>query len=69
MSPAQVQWLDLLTEGDAHPRRFDSPESLRGYLMRIERLPEEVTEQLLSEGRLDPPLSRHGLRVRPFLPE
>lgn len=69
MPPAQVGWLDLLTEGDVHPRRFDSAASLRGYLLRIERLSEELTEQLLAEGRLDPPLSRQGLRIRPFSPE
>ncbi|ADY26145.1 hypothetical protein Deipr_0989 [Deinococcus proteolyticus MRP] len=59
-------WLDLLTEGDLHPRRFDGPASLRSHLLKIERLDEAAAEQLLREGRLDPPVSRRGLRVRPF---
>ncbi|GHG00001.1 hypothetical protein GCM10017783_10100 [Deinococcus piscis] len=60
-------WLDLLTEGDPHPRRFDSPASLRAYLLKMERLEEGAAEQLLAQGRLDPPDSRRSLRVRPFL--
>lgn len=63
-----MQWLDLLTEGDPHPRRFDSPASLRGYLLKIERLEESAAEQLLEQGRIDPPDSRRGLRIRPFPP-
>lgn len=66
VQPLRLQWLDLLTEGDPHPRRFDSPASLHRYLVRIERLSDEAAEQLLAEGRLDPPESSRGLRVRPF---
>ncbi|WP_261663854.1 hypothetical protein [Deinococcus sp. Marseille-Q6407] len=61
-----MRWLDLLTEGDPHPRRFDGPESLRSYLLKIERLDAEAAEQLLAKGRIDPPLHRRGLRVQPF---
>ena len=61
-----MPWLDLLTEGDPHPRRFDGPQSLRDYLTRIERLDEGSVDTLRVEGRLEPPQSRQGLRLRPL---
>ena len=59
-------WLDLLTEGDLHPRRFDSPQSLRTYAVKMERLSEEAADILLRDGEVGPPLARRSYRVRPL---
>lgn len=58
-----IHWLDLLTEGDPHPRRFDSAQTLRIYLHKVERLEEEVITQLLTVGEVAPPVARRGYRV------
>lgn len=63
-----LAWLDLRVEGDPHPRRFDSPATLRAYLLRVERLPEEAAQQLLDHGEVGPPLARRGYRVQPLQP-
>lgn len=64
----QIKWLDLRVEGDPHPRRFDSPETLRSYLSRVERLPEEAIAALLERGEVGPPTARRGYRVQPLQP-
>ncbi|MFD2608916.1 hypothetical protein ACFSR9_05595 [Deinococcus taklimakanensis] len=61
-------WLDLLTEDDPHPRRFDGPASLRPYLLRVERLSEEAADTLLEVGMVEPPLARHVYRLRRLRP-
>ena len=53
-----LRWIDLYVEGDAHPRRFDRPDSLRQYLTKVERLGEEGVAELLQEGEVAPPLTR-----------
>ncbi|CAM3894142.1 hypothetical protein [Deinococcus frigens] len=63
-----IGWLDLLTEGDTHPRRFDGPESLRPYLLRIERLLEAAADALIEDGHVAPPLARREYRLRPLAP-
>lgn len=60
-------WLDLLTEGDPHPRRFDGAVSLRAYLLRIERLSEAAADTLIGDGRVEPPLARRSYQVRPLV--
>ncbi|SMB93777.1 hypothetical protein [Deinococcus hopiensis] len=62
-----ITWLDLRVEGDLHPRRFDSPETLRAYLVRIERLSEEAVTALLERGEVGPPEARrlYQLQVLP----
>ncbi len=61
-----IRWLDLLVEGDPHPRRFDGPHSLRSYLLRVERLPEAAAQILIEEGAVAPPLARREYRLRPL---
>lgn len=63
-----VAWLDLRVEGDPHPRRFDSPETLRAYLLRVERLPEGAVQHLLDHGEVGPPLARRGYRAEALRP-
>ncbi|CAM3259925.1 hypothetical protein DESA109040_05470 [Deinococcus saxicola] len=63
-----IGWLDLLTEGDTHPRRFDGAASLRPYLLRIERLSEEAADALIEDGHVAPPLARREYRLRPLVP-
>ncbi|GGL71496.1 hypothetical protein GCM10010840_07030 [Deinococcus aerolatus] len=63
-----IRWLDLLTEGDPHPRRFSGPASLRAYLLRVERLSEAAADALIREGQVAPPLARRGYRLRPLDP-
>ena len=62
------QWLDLLAEGDIHPRRFDSARTLDGYLQRIERLDEAARTALLRDYHVGPPLARRAYRVLPVRP-
>lgn len=57
-------WLDLYTEDDPHPRRFDGALTLRAYLLRVERMSEEAAEQLLETGAVEPPLTRRRYRLR-----
>lgn len=63
-----LKWLDLRVAGDPHPRRFDSPGTLRAYLSRVERLPEEAITALLERGEVGPPAARRGYRVQPLEP-
>lgn len=63
-----IRWLDLLTEGDTHPRRFDGAASLRVYLLRIERLSEAAADALIETGHVAPPLARREYRLRPLDP-
>lgn len=63
-----LSWLDLYVEGDPHPRRFDSPETLRVYLMRVERLPAEAVAALLARGEVGPPTARRVYRVQVLSP-
>lgn len=62
-------WLDLRVEGDPHPRRFDGPESLRAYLSRVERLPEEAVRLLVERGEVGPPQARRTYRLEPLRPD
>lgn len=66
--PARPMWLDLLTEDDPHPRRFDSAATLRAYLLRVERVSEDVADHLLDTGMVEPPLARRVYRLRPVRP-
>ena len=61
-----IAWLDLLAEGDPHPRRFDSPATARAYAVKMERLSSEAADALLREGRVGPPLARREYRLRPL---
>ncbi|PNY80015.1 hypothetical protein [Deinococcus koreensis] len=63
-----IRWLDVLIEGDPHPRRFDTPEGVRQYLLRVERLPEEAVAALLAQGEVGPPMARRAYRLRPLVP-
>ncbi|WP_102127827.1 hypothetical protein [Deinococcus planocerae] len=63
-----TDWLDLRVEGDPHPRRFDSPATLRSYLERVERLPAEAVSLLLERGEVGPPHARRSYRVEPLRP-
>ncbi|GAA5531840.1 hypothetical protein [Deinococcus aluminii] len=65
---AGVAWLDLRVEDDPHPRRFDSPETLRAYLTRIERLTPDAITLLLGRGEVGPPDARRVYRVQPLQP-
>ncbi|KEF35569.1 MULTISPECIES: hypothetical protein [Deinococcus] len=56
-------WLDLQAEGDPHPRRFDAPDTLRGYLLKVERLSPEAAALLLERGEVGPPHARRGYRL------
>lgn len=64
-----IHWLDILIEGDPHPRRFDTTEGARQYLLRVERLSEEAVAALLAAGEVGPPLARRVYRLRPLGPE
>ncbi|THF71999.1 hypothetical protein E7T06_01180 [Deinococcus sp. Arct2-2] len=59
-----IVWLDLLAEGDQHPRRFDSRETLLVYLTRVERLTREAAQELIQKGEIGPPLARRTYQVR-----
>ncbi|WP_043816522.1 hypothetical protein [Deinococcus maricopensis] len=61
-------WLDLLAEGDIHPRRFDSTKTLDSYLRRIERLDDEARAALLRDFHVGPPLARRAYRILPVRP-
>lgn len=61
-----IAWLDLFVEGDVHPRRFDSPQTLRAFVLKFERLSEEAAAELLRAGVVGPPLARRRYRVRPL---
>ncbi|WP_231557264.1 hypothetical protein [Deinococcus sp. YIM 77859] len=63
-----TDWLDLRVEGDPHPRRFDSPQTLETYLTRMERLTPEAVAVLLERGEVGPPAARRVYRVRPVRP-
>lgn len=63
-----IHWLDVLIEGDPHPRRFDTPRAARQYLLRVERLPDEAVAALLAQGEVGPPLARRVYRLRPLVP-
>lgn len=58
-----TEWLDLYTGDDTHPRRFDSPATLRQFLSRVERLDEEGILSLLEFGEVSPPLTRRIYRL------
>ncbi|MFC4456044.1 hypothetical protein [Deinococcus sonorensis] len=63
-----MQWIDLYTATDPHPRRFDRLEAVRSYLKTVERLSEEAIARLLETGSVAPPLARRSYRLeRPFL--
>lgn len=59
-----IQWLDLLIEGDPHPRRFDTPKTIRSYLTHIERLSDEAVTELLRNGVVGPPAARREYRIQ-----
>ena len=63
MQAGQPAWIDLYTQDDTHPRRFDAPETLTVYLRRVERLSDDAIEQLTRVGEVQPPLSRRGYRI------
>ena len=63
-----ITWIDLRVEGDSHPRRFDRPETLRTYLMRVERLSEEAVALLLERGEVGPPAARRLYRIQVLAP-
>ncbi|ABF45182.1 MULTISPECIES: hypothetical protein [Deinococcus] len=63
-----IVWLDLRVEDDPHPRRFDSPETLRAYLTRIERLTPDAVTRLLEQGEIGPPAARRVYRLQPLQP-
>ena len=66
-NPTASPWIDLYTQGDPQPRRFDTLETLHTYLARIERLSEDAILELTGSGSVEPPLTRRGYRVvRPF---
>ncbi len=58
-----IDWLNLYTGDDTHPRRFDSPASLRQFLSRVERLDEQGILSLLEFGEVSPPLTRLSYRL------
>lgn len=62
-----IDWLDLIVEGDSHPRRFDSRASAHAYLLKVERLSEEAADELVRSGRVAPPLARRGYLLRPLV--
>lgn len=61
-----IHWLDLFIEGDTHPRRFDSRETARAYVLKVERLSEEAADELLCAGEVGAPLARRGYLLRPL---
>ncbi len=61
-----MNWLDLFVEGDPHPRRFDRPESVRAYLVKVERLGEEGIMALLENGEVAPPVTRRRYHLMPL---
>ena len=61
-----MNWLDLFIEGDPHPRRFDRPESVRAYLVKVERLGEEGIMALLENGEVAPPVTRRRYHLTPL---
>ncbi|GGJ60623.1 hypothetical protein [Deinococcus aquiradiocola] len=66
-SDTRAMWLDLHVQNDPHPRRFDSLDTLRTYLRRVERLSPEAISELSQTGVVAPPLARLVYRVeRPY---
>ena len=63
MLPERPAWIDLYTQADPHPRRFDALETLATYLRRVERLSEEAVAELLERGEVKPPLARRSYRI------
>ncbi|WP_309570484.1 hypothetical protein [Deinococcus sp.] len=64
-----IHWLDLRVEGDPHPRRFDSLDATRDYLLRVERLSEEAATLLTQTGEVRPPIARRAYQLRRLNPE
>ena len=63
----RAYWLDLHIQHDLHPRRFDTLDTLRSYLRRVERLSDEAIAELSQTGVVAPPLARLVYRLeRPF---
>ena len=63
----RAYWLDLHVQNDPHPRRFDTLDTLRGYLRKVERLSDEAIAELTQTGVVAPPLARLVYRLeRPF---
>lgn len=62
-----IHWLDLVIGDDPHPRRFDSVDSARAYLLRVERLSDEAADTLLRQGQVGPPEARREYRLRPLV--
>lgn len=60
-----IAWVDLFTAGDPHPRRFDNEDTLRAYLLKVERLDGAVVAELLSARFIEPPLTRCEFYVVP----
>lgn len=61
-----IEWLDLLTEGDTHPRRFNNAATLHAYVLKMERLSSEAADALIRDGHVGPPLARREYRIRPL---
>ncbi|WP_278912678.1 hypothetical protein [Deinococcus wulumuqiensis] len=59
-----IAWVDLLIEGDSHPRRFDSYATLRAYVLKLERLSEDAADELMVAGVVRPPLARREYRIQ-----
>ncbi|MHA0033513.1 hypothetical protein [Deinococcus sp. PESE-13] len=65
-----IAWVDLLIEGDSHPRRFDSYATLRAYVLKLERLSEDAADELMITGTVCPPHARREYRIQRLpLPE
>ncbi|THF88357.1 hypothetical protein E7T09_03895 [Deinococcus sp. KSM4-11] len=64
-----IRWLDLRVEGDPHPRRFDTLEATRAYLLRVERLSDEAVTLLTQTGDVGPPVARRTYHLRRLTPE
>lgn len=61
-----LTWIDLIIENDSHPRRFDNRETLRAYVIKMERLSEEAADILLAEGTVGAPVARRTYTIQPL---
>lgn len=63
-----IVWLNLHVEGDPQPRRFDSPDTVRQYVLRVERLSEDAADALVRDGEVGPPLARRRYTLQRLNP-